>query len=152
VETHWKSVGDAAASDVLLVSMGIFYGSDMDSFVADTDDLISYLQTSGYPGRFIKACCCHIIARLCYSALTHSSFPSFLALPGTVVFREASPGHYSHVIADEIAHGWIPRPPLGSCARLDNVRGASGLVTFICILCTLRTQISRSICNSVFAR
>ena len=29
-----------------------------------------------------------------------------------------------------------------------HVGGASALVTFICVLCTLRTQILRSICNS----
>jgi hypothetical protein len=32
-----------------------------------------------------------------------------------------------------------------------SVGGASALVTFICVLCTLRTQISQSICNSVSA-
>jgi hypothetical protein len=33
--------------------------------------------------------------------------------------------------------------------RVLEVGGASALVSFICVLCTLRTQISRSICNSV---
>jgi hypothetical protein len=32
--------------------------------------------------------------------------------------------------------------------RKFNVRIASALVTFMCVFCTLRAQISRSICNS----